>query len=194
MNKWDYRFLKIAKEVGTWSKDPSTQVGAIAVNDKRIIATGYNGFPKGIKDTDELLSDRQAKLKLMVHAEMNMIYNATQHGVSLEGSTVYIHGLPACEDCFKGLIQIGVARVVMPDIEVHGKKWKAGCEFGKAQMKYVGMAVDEYNMFHDWQWNTDGTDKDTISEPYTAEEHYGLKHPISDKNHGDEIELDENGY
>ena len=77
MNKWDYRFLKIAKEVGTWSKDPSTQVGAIAVNDKRIIATGYNGFPKGIKDTDELLSDRQAKLKLMVHAEMNMIYNAT---------------------------------------------------------------------------------------------------------------------
>lgn len=191
MNKWDYRFLKLAKEIATWSKDPSTQVGAIAVKNRRIIATGYNGFPKGIEDSDETLNDRQAKLKLMVHAEKNMIYNATQHGVSLQDATIYIHGLPACESCFKGLIQVGVSRVVMPDVEVHGAKWKDGCNFGKEKMKYVGIKVDEYNMYHDWQWGTNGQYKDTISEEaYMAEDHYNLK----DKNHGDEIELDENGY
>lgn len=189
MNKWDYRFLKIAKEVAKWSKDPSTQVGAIAVIDRRIIATGYNGFPKGIEDTEELLEDRQAKLKLMVHAEMNMIYNAALHGVSLEGSTVYIYGLPACEECFKGLIQIGITRVVMPDIEEHGKKWKTGCNFGKAQMKYVGIEVDEYNMFHDWSWETDesiygpGGIREAIRNAEAGRNGFNS----SDKNHGDEI-------
>ena len=46
MNKWDYRFIKLAKEIASWSKDPSTKVGAIAVNDKRIIATGITDFQK----------------------------------------------------------------------------------------------------------------------------------------------------
>ena len=50
MNKWDTRFLKLAKEIATWSKVPSTQVGAIGVKDRRILATGYNGFPKGIEE------------------------------------------------------------------------------------------------------------------------------------------------
>ena len=84
MNKWDYRFIKLAKEIASWSKDPSTKVGAIAVNDKRIIATGYNGFPKGIEDSNNRLSDRDTKLAFMVHAEKNLIYNATSHGVCLK--------------------------------------------------------------------------------------------------------------
>ena len=50
LNKWDSRFLEIANLVATWSKDPSTQIGAIAVKDKRLISTGYNGFPRGIED------------------------------------------------------------------------------------------------------------------------------------------------
>jgi hypothetical protein len=48
----------------------------------------------------------------------------------------------------------------------------------------VGIAIDEYNMFHDWQWNTDGQNKDTITEPYTADDHYNLR----DKNHGSEVD------
>ena len=50
LNKWDKRWLEIASVVSTWSKDPSTQIGAIAVKDKRLISTGYNGFPRGIED------------------------------------------------------------------------------------------------------------------------------------------------
>tara|TARA_Y100000004_G_scaffold152426_1_gene175575 strand:- start:1044 stop:1601 length:558 start_codon:yes stop_codon:yes gene_type:complete len=185
MTKWDKRFLKLAKEIATWSKDPSTQVGAIAVRDKRIIATGYNGFPKGIEDNARTLEDRPAKLRLMVHGEMNMIFNAVEHGVSLKDSTVYVWGLPVCEDCFKGLIQVGVSRVVMPSIEEHGKRWKLGCEFGKCKMEHVGIQVDQYNMYHVWSWDTPGK--------YMAEDHYNLKQSF-DKEHGDEIEECENGY
>ena len=49
-DKWDQRFLDLAREVSTWSKDPSRQIGCIAVRDRKILATGYNGFPKGIDD------------------------------------------------------------------------------------------------------------------------------------------------
>lgn len=173
MTKWDKRFLKLAKEIATWSKDPSTQVGAIAVRDKRIIATGYNGFPKGIEDKQRTLEDRPAKLRLMVHGEMNMIFNAVEHGVSLKDSTVYVWGLPVCEDCFKGLIQVGISRVVMPSIEEHGAKWKLGCEFGKCKMEDVGIQVDQYNMYHVWSWDT--------NNKYTAEDHYDLKTPIDNE-------------
>ena len=48
IDKWDDRFLDIAREISTWSKDPSRKIGAIAVRDRKILATGYNGFPKGI--------------------------------------------------------------------------------------------------------------------------------------------------
>ena len=146
MNKWDIRFVRIAKEVAEWSKDPSTQVGSIAVKNRKIIATGYNGFPKGIKDAPRDLNDREMKLKLTVHAEKNMIYNAVEHGVKLEGSTVYIWGLPTCEECWKGLVQVGVSRVVMPDIEFNGGKWKEGCKFAKEYMEDVGIEVTEYLM------------------------------------------------
>ena len=146
MNKWDIRFVRIAKEVAEWSKDPSTQVGSIAVKNRKIIATGYNGFPKGVKDAPRDLYDREMKLKLTVHAEKNMIYNAVEHGVKLEGSTVYIWGLPTCEECWKGLVQVGVSRVVMPDIEFNGGKWKEGCKFAKEYMEDVGIEVKEYLM------------------------------------------------
>lgn len=147
MDKWDKRFIKVAKEISDWSKDPSTHVAAIAVKDRKIIATGYNGFPKGIEDDEALLHNRDVKLRLMVHAEKNMIYNAVEHGVKLRGSTVYIWGLPCCSECWKGLVQTGVARVVMPDINVHGGKWVNGCRYGEEFMRIAGINITEYKMF-----------------------------------------------
>ena len=111
------------------------------------IATGYNGFPKGIEDSNNRLSDRDTKLAFMVHAEKNLIYNATSHGVCLKNSTVYIYGLPCCSECFKGLIQVGIIRVVMPNIVIHGNKWKKGCNFAKDSMINVGIEINEYNMY-----------------------------------------------
>jgi dCMP deaminase len=123
MNKWDKRFISLAKEISTWSKDPSTQVAAIAVKDKRVIATGYNGLPKKLTDSKKILEDREKKLANTVHAEMNMIYNAVNHGVSLDGATVYVWGLPVC--C---------------------ERWKEGCIFAKKRMSAAGINTTEYSI------------------------------------------------
>jgi len=114
MNKWTRRYLDIAKEVSTWSKDPSKQIGAVAVGDKgQILSQGYNGFPRGVKDTKERYNDREEKYKYVVHGEMNCIYNACNSGVSLNGATLYVTGLPVCSECAKGIIQVGIKKVVM---------------------------------------------------------------------------------
>ncbi len=89
MNKWDIRYLNLAKEVSTWSKDPSSKIGAVAIGSKgQVLAQGYNGLPRGIFDGKERLRDKETKYKYIVHAEMNLIYNATYNGVSLDGSTL----------------------------------------------------------------------------------------------------------
>jgi dCMP deaminase len=114
MNKWTRRYLDIAKEVGTWSKDPSKQIGAVAVGDKgQILSQGYNGFPRGVKDTNDRYNNREEKYKYVVHGEMNCIYNACNSGVSLNGATLYVTGLPVCSECAKGIIQVGIKKVVM---------------------------------------------------------------------------------
>jgi dCMP deaminase len=70
---WDARYLDLARHVAKWSKDPSTQVGAVVVGkDRRKIAVGYNGFPRGIAD-DNRLFDREVKYTLIQHAERNVI-------------------------------------------------------------------------------------------------------------------------
>jgi dCMP deaminase len=116
-NKWDKRFLNLAKETANWSKDPSTKIGAVVADDKhRILSIGYNGFPRSVIERHRW-EDREVKYKFVVHAEMNAIYNATYNGVSLDGSTLYIWGLPCCSECAKGVIQVGIRRVVMPKME-----------------------------------------------------------------------------
>src|SRR4051812_10000824 len=113
--KWQRRYLNIAKEVASWSKDPGTQVGAVAIGDKgQILSQGYNGFPRGVKDTQERLNTREMKLKFTIHAELNLVFNASFSGVSLQGSTVYVYGLPSCSDCAKAMIQAGIRQLVIP--------------------------------------------------------------------------------
>jgi dCMP deaminase len=138
-SKWDLRYLALAEQVSTWSKDPSRQIGAVAVGSKgQVLAQGYNGFPRGIQDNHSRYSDRDLKYKLVVHAEMNVIYNATYNGVSLNDSTLYVHGLPVCSDCAKGIIQVGIKRVVMPTQEVPDH-WKESWEFTQGMFKEAGV-------------------------------------------------------
>src|ERR1700733_15498817 len=89
--RWHRHFLSIAEACALMSKDPSTKVGAVIVGpDREIRSTGFNGLPRGIDDTDERLSDRDTKLKLVVHAEMNAVLNAARFGVSLKGCALYL--------------------------------------------------------------------------------------------------------
>ena len=76
-DKWDERFLELASHISLWSKDPSTKVGCVVVGDDREIrSTGFNGFPRGIKDDETRLSDRSQKYPLICHAEENAIMHA----------------------------------------------------------------------------------------------------------------------
>lgn len=109
--KWDLRFLANAKLISSYSKD-KTKIGAILVKDKRILTSGYNGFPALIEDTSERLSTREIKLKYTIHAEMNAILQAGKHGIDIHNSTCYIFGLTPCQECAKHLVVAGVKRVI----------------------------------------------------------------------------------
>ena len=140
-SKWDTRFMRLAKEISSWSKDPSSKIGAVIVNDeRRILATGYNGFPKGIQDSAERLNDREQKYPRIVHAEMNALMNALYSGVSVKDATIYVYGLPVCPECTKSIIQAGIKRVVIsPDPYVYVTTWTEKWEnLSKQMLKEVG--------------------------------------------------------
>lgn len=109
-HKWHQRFMLLAREVAEWSKDPSTKVGCILVRDKKVISTGYNGFPKNISDDLDRLIDREQKYEITVHAEVNAVTTAALHGVSTEGATAYVTFNP-CSRCSAVLINAGVEEV-----------------------------------------------------------------------------------
>ena len=136
--------MQMAKFVSTWSKDPSTQVGSIAVRNRTVIAQGYNGFPRGIDDTTTRLDNRTEKYKFMVHAEMNVIYNAAENGVSLKDSTVYVYGLPVCSECAKGLIQAGIKRIVTP-YQTVPENWQVSTTASQTMFGEVGIRWDWLN-------------------------------------------------
>lgn len=105
---WDEYFLNIAETVSARSHDGETQVGCVIVDDnRRILATGYNGFPPGCDDR-ELPNLRPDKYPFMVHAEMNAIASSRQ---DLRGATLYVTYTP-CRDCVKALITAGIKNVV----------------------------------------------------------------------------------
>ena len=109
---WDEYFMGVALLAAKRSKDPNTQVGACIVNkNKRILSTGYNGFPYGCSD-DTFSWDREGsdtKYKYVVHAELNAILNAG--GKDLSGARLYVDLFP-CNECAKAIIQSGIAEVV----------------------------------------------------------------------------------
>jgi dCMP deaminase len=124
LSKWDLRFLRIAEEVRLWSKDPGTKVGCVLVNERRILSTGYNGFPATISDDLDRYIDRDFKLSITVHAEKNAILNAAKNGTKVEGSTLYVT-FPPCSQCASAVIQAGVAKVVCPDPAKAPERWRS---------------------------------------------------------------------
>lgn len=111
--KWDLRFLKIAQEISTWSKDPSTKVGAVIVDpDRNIISTGYNGFPSGIDDSPEAYMNRELKYQRIIHAEMNALLRSKRN---LRGHTLYTWPFMSCDRCSVLIVQSGISRCVAPE-------------------------------------------------------------------------------
>ena len=121
--KWDYRFMDIAKQVATWSScvRAGRQVGAVIVKNKRIIATGYNGAPSGIANCKErgfcmrdklgIASGTRAEMCYAIHAEQNAVVQAARMGISVEGATIYVTHQP-CSVCTRILINSGIKKII----------------------------------------------------------------------------------
>ena len=119
----DEYFLKVASVVAERSTCHRHHVGAVAVRDKHILATGYNGAPAGLKDCLELgclrdelgiPSGERHEICRGIHAEQNVIIQASLHGVSLEGSTIYCTHTP-CVLCAKMLVNARIKQFVSFD-------------------------------------------------------------------------------
>ena len=143
LDKWDQRFVRIAQEVASWSKDPGTQVGAVLVLDRRIIATGYNGFPQGIEDHLTRYENREMKLAYTVHAEVNAILNAAKNGSQTNGSTLYVTFAP-CVRCCTSVIQAGVKRVVCPTVESAPERWQSDFRSGQKLLWEAQIKVETF--------------------------------------------------
>jgi len=117
---WDDYFIKLTQDVSERATCVKRKVGALIVKDKRILATGYNGAPKGFKHCEEtgcirqemgLPSGQRHELCRGLHAEQNAIIQAAVHGVEIEGATLYCNYQP-CVICVKMLINAGIKKIV----------------------------------------------------------------------------------
>lgn len=117
---WDEYYMEMAEVVKKRSTCMRRQVGAIVVKDKRILASGYNGAPRGVKHCAEvgclreelnIPSGQRHELCRGLHAEQNVIIQAAVHGVKIEGATLYVT-LQPCVLCSKMIINTGIERLV----------------------------------------------------------------------------------
>lgn len=151
--KWDRRFVELARHVAQWSKDPSTKCGAVVVDEERIVrGLGYNGFGRGVADSKERLTNRDTKLRYVVHAEVNAILTA---GAFAKGSALYVwpsFAIPCvCQECAKVAIQAGVRSIRgnVPDERgrERAKAWQESLDAARtmcdeAGIQYHGVPLD----------------------------------------------------
>lgn len=140
--KWDLRFLELAHHVATWSRDPSTKVGAVVVDDFQTVkGMGYNGFPRGVNDTPARYDDRETKYKFIVHAEVTALINANS---SVRGCTLYVWPTlmipPSCPECCKSIIQHGIRRIVCYDVPTTGR-WQDMAPISQTMLSEAGVTI-----------------------------------------------------
>lgn len=146
---WDQFFLGLAKFYSQASKDPSTKVGAVLVQPDRrlVVGLGYNGFARGVLDTEERLTNRELKYKLVVHAEVNALIMA---GERAKGATLYVYPSfimpPICHDCCKTAIQFGIKEIVgyTPDVDAERqKRWAESIALSREMCSEAGISWRE---------------------------------------------------
>ena len=148
MDKWDARFMELAGTIAKWAScyKADRKIGAVIVRNKRIVTTGYNGAPAGIKTCVErgeclrqklgIASGTRAELCYAVHAEQNAIIQAARLGSSIDGATLYCTHQP-CVLCAKMIVNAGIRRVVYregyPD------------DFARQMLSEGGVALERFN-------------------------------------------------
>lgn len=140
---WDKRFLQLAEQIASWSKDPSTKVGAVIVDPlNRIVSTGYNGFARNVDDSEERYNNRDLKYKLVIHAEANALLFAQRN---LSNCTIYVHPFMPCSSCANLIIQSGIMRVVSLKLTKEKEdRWKESFDLSTSLFKEAGVDLILY--------------------------------------------------
>jgi len=139
---WDECFMRMAHVIAERSKDPSTQTGAVVVDENNVVVgMGYNGFPRGISN-DALPWEREGdfentKYAYICHAEENAVYNAN---ISTEGCKIYCALFP-CNECSKTLIQNGIKEVIY---ESDKYMEESHTKVSKKMFKLAGVKLRQY--------------------------------------------------
>lgn len=155
--KWDARFLKMALGIADWSKDQSTKVGCVIVDDAgNVVSTGFNGLPRGLEDDVPARQERPEKYHWYEHGERNAIYSAARRGASVAGCTLYVTSTPSkftcCTDCARGIIQSGIVRVVQEPLQFDSeaqKRWAESTDRVITMFKEAGVQYDNVSISAD---------------------------------------------
>ncbi|MSR18892.1 MAG: dCMP deaminase family protein [Phycisphaerales bacterium] len=141
---WDKRFLQLASQIASWSKDPSRGVGCVIVSStKQIISTGFNGLPRGIVDSAERL-ERPIKYDIVCHAEMNALIQCARNAVSPVGCTLYSSFSP-CVQCSLAIIQAGIVLVVTNEMDAQNDQpWSESVRKAKDLFREGGVEYRAY--------------------------------------------------
>jgi dCMP deaminase len=138
ISKWAERFLQMAELVASWSKDPSTQVGAVITEHNRIVSLGFNGYPHGISDS-AATDSRELKLLKTLHAEENAILYAKR---DLRGCEIWVTHFP-CPNCAAKIIQTGISAVHCPEqSEDFLSRWGDKVELSETMFTQAGVKVE----------------------------------------------------
>lgn len=147
MDKWDKRFMEMAGVIATWAScyKENRKIGCVIVKNKRIMTTGYNGAPAGVKTCVErgyclreklgIPSGTKHEICYATHAEQNAIIQAARLGVSIDGATLYCTHQP-CTICAKMIVNAGIKRIV----------YKEGYpdDFARKILTEAGLALEKY--------------------------------------------------
>lgn len=136
--RWDARFLGLTCSIAAWSKDDK-KVGCVLIRDRRILATGFNGLPRGMRDDPARIEQKPFKRLCTVHAEANAIAFAADSGTSVRGADCYCTH-PPCSQCAAALVQAGIKRVVHFDISM-SHWWRESLEVSKTIFDECGVDV-----------------------------------------------------
>ena len=147
MDKWDRRFMEMAELVATWTScfQENRKIGAVIIKNKRIMTTGYNGAPAGVRTCMErkaclrrqmnIPSGTRQEVCYATHAEQNAIIQAAKMGINIDHSTLYCTHQP-CSQCTKMIINAGIERVVF--------KYAYPDPFSMELFEEAGVAVEQY--------------------------------------------------
>ena len=168
---WDEYFMGIAEAVSKKSKDPSSKMGCVIVDDnKRVVSLGYNGMVQGADESKMTLEERPMKYYFAIHSEMNALIFAHQ---DLTGCTVY-NRVATCENCLKYCLQAGIKRFVYKELRVHShstdpKKSMTNIETDEAVVRLLAAMpeIEAINMTNGKTYTQDILDSyDKDSEEY----------------------------